>query len=360
MLAAAAEHLLGPDNRVKHLALNLFRHGATALNISGLDGLIGRNHKGIGAVFVLHSIVRDRQDYLFDSLRTSSAFLESLIRHFITNRIDIVTIGEVARRLEEESARPFVCFTFDDGFKDNLTTALPIFARHNVPFTVFVTTCFIERMMDNWWTGLAEILKKQDLVDIPELGMRYQTGTFAEKVAAYQDLSDAIRHGSLTREGLDRLLLRSGVTIAEVLDRDALDLAELRTLAAHPLAEIGGHTTNHPRLSQLSAEEVRCEMIENKHWLEVNINRDVHHFAYPFGDRSSCGPREAQIASDIGFKTALSTRIGNLFTEHRAHLRALPRLRLFNKYEDVRLIEFQRRGGAGALFRMFRDPIVTM
>ena len=158
MLAAAAEHLLGPDNRVKHLALNLFRHGATALNISGLDGLIGRNHKGIGAVFVLHSIVRDRQDYLFDSLRTSSAFLESLIRHFITNRIDIVTIGEVARRLEEESARPFVCFTFDDGFKDNLTTALPIFARHNVPFTVFVTTCFIERMIDNWWTGLAEIL----------------------------------------------------------------------------------------------------------------------------------------------------------------------------------------------------------
>jgi len=95
---------------------------------------------------------------LFDDLRTSSAFLESLIRPFIANGIDIVTIDDVVRRLEGASARPFVCFTFDDGFKDNLTTVLPIFARHNAPFTVFVTTCFIERMIDNWWTGLAEIL----------------------------------------------------------------------------------------------------------------------------------------------------------------------------------------------------------
>ena len=347
-------------DQVRRFAPNMFSLCGAVLNITRLDGQIGRNHKGLGTVFILHSVVRDRRDYLFDSLRTSAAFLEGVIRHFIANRTDIVPLDEVVRRLEGASEKPFVSFTFDDGFKDNLTTVLPIFARYDLPFTVFVTTCFIERSKDTWWTGLAEALKKQDSVDVAELGKRYDTGTLAQKVAAYRRLRNAIHDGSLTRDGLDRLLSKAGVAIAEALDRDALNLAELKTLAAHPLVEIGGHTTNHLRLSQLSAEAAHAEMVDNKLWLEANIDQSVRHFSYPFGDRASCGPREAGIAADIGFKIALTNRMGNLFREHRAHLRALPRLRMFSDYESIRLIDFQRRGGAGAVLRMFRDPIVTM
>ena len=34
--------------------------------------------------------------------------------------------------------RKFVCFTFDDGYRDNLEHAYPILKRHGVPFALYM------------------------------------------------------------------------------------------------------------------------------------------------------------------------------------------------------------------------------
>jgi peptidoglycan/xylan/chitin deacetylase (PgdA/CDA1 family) len=330
------------------------------MNTIGLDAFVGARHAGCGSIVVLHSVVERRADYLFDNLRASADYLDRLIRHFAASGIEAVSLDEALHRLFRREGGRFVHFTLDDGFKDNLTVALPIFERHRVPFTVFVTTCFVERTLDNWWTGLAELLKRSESVDVPEISQRFPCAGLSEKVAAYRSLLAAVNRGQLSPTAVGYLLKRHGISLADVLDRDALSVAELRQLAAHPLVEIGGHTTSHLPLRTLPADEALREMVDNKTWLERLLGTEVRHFAYPYGTAAACREREAQLARQAGFLSASTTRNGNLFTAHSDNTWALPRLRPFSELESTKLVDFQRRGGAGALLRMFKDPIVTM
>jgi peptidoglycan/xylan/chitin deacetylase (PgdA/CDA1 family) len=218
----------------------------------------------------------------------------------------------------------------------------------------------IDRSIDHWWSGLAEIIRRHDAVAVEETGVRYRTSTLGEKVAALRALKGAVQEAAISSAGLAALYTAYDINLAEILDRDALNESELRRLAAHPLVEIGAHTTTHPHLSRLTASAARRELKSNKDWLEGLLDRPVRHFAYPFGGPSSCGRREVALARELGFRSAVTTRIGNLFAAHRHHLTALPRLRLFSEYRNLRLIDFQRNGAAGAFLTKFGKPAVTV
>jgi peptidoglycan/xylan/chitin deacetylase (PgdA/CDA1 family) len=78
------------------------------------------------------------------------------------------------------------------------------------------------------------------------------------------------------------------------------------------------------------------------------------HLAYPVGDKTSAGPREFAIAAELGFKTAVTTRPGVLFEQHRQHLMALPRLSLNGEFQRMRYVRVLMSGAATALWNGFR------
>lgn len=59
---------------------------------------------------------------------------------------------------------------------------------------------------------------------------------------------------------------------------------KLKELYDTGLVEIGSHSVNHPRLPNLSAEEIEFELSKSKEILESIINDKVVSFAYPFGE----------------------------------------------------------------------------
>ena len=82
---------------------------------------------------------------------------------------------------------------------------------------------------------------------------------------------------------------------------------------------IGAHTCTHPRLSRISIEKAKEEIVGGKKKLEDRFAVPIEHFAYPYGDYN---PAVRDLVSEAGFKTASTMHRGiNTSDTPRSELR---------------------------------------
>ena len=94
-------------------------------------------------------------------------FLEQVIAQVRASGFEIVSLDEAQfRMIEGDHGKPFVCFTFDDGYRDNLEYAYPIFKRHNLPFAIYVPTDYADGDGDLWWLALEKVIVKVDALSV--------------------------------------------------------------------------------------------------------------------------------------------------------------------------------------------------
>jgi peptidoglycan/xylan/chitin deacetylase (PgdA/CDA1 family) len=306
---------------------------------AGIYRVLSAIYGGSGVIFSLHRVVEPGQSALNPVYKIRSDILDDILGAVRRLGWEIVSIDDVYRRLlavadavrdRSVDKRRFACFTFDDGYVDSLTLALPIFRRHEAPLCLFVASGLVERRINYWWGANEELILESDRIDLPAIGSFgprvLWARTAAEKAAAYQTL-DGLCHksGDALFPVLRQLYEQYGVDPERSLDRDALTVAQVRKLACDPLVTIGSHSVTHQRLSLMDEEAVRFEMEQGRRTLEDWSGRKVRHFAYPFGRSDACGPREFAIAKQSGFATAVTTRQGNIFPGHSDYLESLPR-----------------------------------
>lgn len=199
-------------------------------------------HPMLGRVLMLHRVIEQRSIGENRELEITPDFLEQTIKCYKQKGFRFVSIDEVSEILEKGKVdKPFVCLTFDDGYRDNYTTALPILKKEQVPFAIYVTTGFVDNKLLMWW---------------------------------YPN----------ERLGLSR--------------------DELLSLDAEPLCTIGAHTLTHPKLETLSVQEQHAEIKQSKQELESLLGHSVAHFSYPHGSYNDdtigiikeCGFRTALMA----------------------------------------------------------------
>jgi peptidoglycan/xylan/chitin deacetylase (PgdA/CDA1 family) len=328
-------------------------------HVTGLSRALALRYRGRGIIFALHSVTAGDAFYPDDlMLRCPAAKLEWILQRLRQLQLDFVTLDEAVARLEASAARPFVALTLDDGYADNLTHALPVMERFAAPFTVFVTTGMITREIDAWWFGVTELVRTRDRIELPKLG-RFDCADQAAKRRAYAAITTAI-HADFDMLAVVRdAIARAGLKIPQLVDREALTERQLRTLAQHPLVTIGGHTTTHLNLKRAAAATVRAEMADNRKFLQDITGQPIDHSAYPFGHAGACGAREAEISRALGFRTAVTTRAGTVFPEHRNHLHALPRVCLARD-ETTATLQCKLNGLSRAVNSRLGNPVAVM
>lgn len=327
-------------------------------HMTGLSRALGFRYRGCGIIFAFHSIVDDDAFYPDHTLRCPVGKLEWILRRLRQQRLDFVTLDQAVERLCAPSARPFVTFTFDDGFADNLSKALPVMEKFAAPFTVYVPTGMVRRDIDAWWFGVAELVRLRDEIELPTLG-RLRCADRASKQRAYSAIESAIHDNFELLPAIQEVLGAANIKTPVLVDREALTERQLRTLSQHPLVTIGGHSTSHPNFKRTPAKAVRSEMTENRKFLEELTGKPVVHNAYPFGHAGACGDREAAISRAVGFRTGVTTRAGMLFPEHRDYLHALPRVCL-SWGENAATLQCKLNGLSRAINSRFGHPVARM
>ncbi len=178
-------------------------------------------HPVLGRILMLHRVVEQRGEDNNRELEITPEFLRRTIETYRQQSHRFVSIDEACDVISKgHTNHPFVCLTFDDGYQDNYDIAYPILKQMEVPFTIYITTGFINNRLPMWWY-------------------------YNEKLG--------------------------------------INSESLKALDADPLCTIGAHTVSHPKLDTLSSEEQRKEIMQSKQELEALLGHPIRHFSYPHG-----------------------------------------------------------------------------
>ncbi|RYD29178.1 MAG: polysaccharide deacetylase [Lysobacteraceae bacterium] len=269
--------------------------------------MMGQRSRQIGCCMIFHRAVvsadwaamPNRGFYL------DLAYLERLVRYVRTCGWDIVSLDEALRRLTEPGHGRFVNISLDDCYHDTAEFVVPLFQRLDAPITLFVTTDIPDERLRLRNAGLETILRHSDFIDVDD--RRLDLRSSKQKRAAYADVSSRWENSG-SDEGYLRLCKQVGEDPDRLDDMHRITWTMLERLRGLPGVEIGAHTISHRRISSLDADAAGTEIGGSRLRLEQRLNIPVRHFAFPYGQRADCGPRDFAIVRDSGYATGSTTR----------------------------------------------------
>jgi peptidoglycan/xylan/chitin deacetylase (PgdA/CDA1 family) len=337
------------------------RMGLEALYFTGVWKVLGPLSSGIGTIFTLHHVRPARPDTFQPNalLEIEPAFLETLIEYLRYKKVDMVSLAEAKRRLREQDyEKRFVCFTLDDGYRDNLEFAYPIFKKHGVPAALFIASSFPDKLGLLWWIALERVIAAADriVLEVDGKSRFFDCANDGAKQSAYEQIYWWLRGLADERE-LRRIVTdlceRYGVDPLSPCKELCMDWKEIGTLASDPLMTIGAHSVNHYMLKKWDAAVVKQELVQSASVIEKALGKKPADFAYPVGDNTSADARDFALAKEAGYELALTTRPGVIFPEHREHMTALPRISLNGNFQAIRYVDVLRSGVPFSLPRFF-------
>jgi peptidoglycan/xylan/chitin deacetylase (PgdA/CDA1 family) len=187
------------------------------------EGILINHKRRFSQILMYHSISHPEFDY--DPLCTTPQRFEAQMLYLKGRNLRGVSVRELCLAISEGDSRGLVGLTFDDGYEDFLSAAMPTLEKLGFSATVFV---------------VAGMLGKEN---------------------------DWEHHERRTR----RRLLRAS-DVREVSERGM---------------EVGSHSMTHPRLSGLNPEVLVHEVGNSRQVLSEIVNTPVEGFCYPYGDLDS-------------------------------------------------------------------------
>jgi peptidoglycan/xylan/chitin deacetylase (PgdA/CDA1 family) len=269
------------------------------------------------AVLLYHRIFNPFIDAQLLSV-TPENFEQQLI--FLKENYEVISYKTLVHRIMEKNLRDrSICLTFDDGYLDNLTEALPLLKKYNVPATIFVCTGNIGNRNEFWWDMLENIFLAQDE---KYLNWNALSPALDPILVRYQNLQESFK--SLNQE--DRTILLSNLSkfCPPRENYRTMNLKELTELNSSNLISLGAHTENHYSLGRIDKETSDQEIIASTQKIrEITSSRHIS-FSYPFGGKLDCRDDLDQVFKSENIDAVFLNQYG--ICNNTTNLKRIPRV----------------------------------
>ena len=306
-------------------------------------------------VLLYHRIANDPIDAQL--LAVSPENFEEHLRELVENCrvIPLYQLLEEVRR--DKLNADTVALTFDDGYLDNLTDAVPLLEKYGLHATIFVTSGMVGSDREFWWDMLEQIFLTgkplPEFLTITSSGItkEWRLTTAQERLKTQNELCSILRSKPFEKIVIfiDNLLKQIGIEQRTRITHRIVNPEQLKIMADSPSIEIGSHSVTHTKLSILSPEKQRQEIREAKQQLKSIIKKPIRLFSYPYGTTDDFTEETSQIVAEEGYNAGIANIQGNITIP--INLYAIPRRLVRNwtgkmfadwlKEKDKGKLEFQ-------------------
>lgn len=141
-------------------------------------------------ILMLHTVNDNPQKNPLGVLSVSSKGLDAYLKVFKEWKYQMISMDDLINKNYDET-KPFIVLTFDDGFKDNLTVAMPVLQKYGAKATIFLNPAYVSNKSDetsDWgfmtWDEIDEA-NKSGVFDLQAHTMTHEFIFTSDKVIDY-------------------------------------------------------------------------------------------------------------------------------------------------------------------------------
>lgn len=300
-----------------------------ALKSLGVDKLLLLNSSKNSLIINFHGVTNINGNR-FNNRHLDVNEFQKIIT-YLNSIFEIVPLSEIfeIHRNKTKTRRKTVALTFDDGYINNFTQALPVLKEHNVPATFYLIS---KGIIDNdyyVWPDIIDLVQREIKEDIRlDAGVFKYPGFFCNELN--KSLVDFLKSAGSKREIYIQQLSFKYPFYKETAKKypeliELIRKEQLKNYINEPLIEFGSHTHLHYNLEHLTKSECEFELRESKKIIEDCIGKQINSLAFPDG---SYNKETIEVSLNCGYKNL--TAVEYKFNENNSKSELLSRFTISN------------------------------
>ena len=267
---------------LKEIGFNIF-------NSAGVTKILRAQKKNKITVLNLHRISPE-QDFFFKPI--TPAHFESLLK-YVVKQYNVISIGEIYTLplSGQESRKPFLILSFDDGYYDFMEFALPLLIKYKLPCNHNVVNCCANSNEIIWTHRLNNVF---NFARTNKINLQYDTGT-GLKHSVRADFKNWMKFYYtvfrilLNTPYLKRMqwIIAKEKEFSTSVNCKMMNWDQVTECTKYNV-EIGSHTYNHDVLSTITDYNwLLNEIQRSKSEIEKYIKKPVDILALPNGETNA-------------------------------------------------------------------------